>query len=148
MSNSQSLWIRLETFSNLSLKAASSSEMLVVGQEIREWENISSPNGYFQLGFFSSPSGSTNRYLGIQVSTTLFGSKTVVLLANRDNPLTDSSRVQKITQERQLMINDSKGIAITLNSEQSSSISISATSVSHFMVNTRGSGSRGFHSRY
>ncbi|CAL5339384.1 unnamed protein product [Camellia sinensis] len=112
---------------------SNSTDTLVVGQEMREWENISSPNGYFQLGFFSSPSGSTNRYLGIQVTTTLNRNKTVVWLANRDNPVTDSSGVLKITQEGKLMINDSRGIAITLNSEQqrdrhqSSSISTSAT---------------------
>ncbi|CAL5339380.1 unnamed protein product [Camellia sinensis] len=112
---------------------SNSTDTLVVGQEMREWENISSPNGYFQLGFFSSPSGSTNRYLGIQVTTTPNRNKTVVWLANRDNPVTDSSGVLKITQEGKLMINDSRGIAITLNSEQqrdrhqSSSISTSAT---------------------
>ncbi|KAF5945807.1 hypothetical protein HYC85_016035 [Camellia sinensis] len=105
---------------------SNSTDTLVVGQEMKDWENIASPNGYFQLSFFGSPSGSTNRYLGIHCEIP-FRNTTVVWLANRDNPMTDSSGVLKITQEGNLMINDSRGISITLNSQQSSGINTSAT---------------------
>ncbi|CAL5339382.1 unnamed protein product [Camellia sinensis] len=98
-------------------------QTLGVGQEMKDWEHLLSSNGLFQLGFFN-PSGSTNRYLGIlAVKLCENGSKMVVWVANRANPLTDTSGVLKITQKGNLMINDSKGISITVNSEQYSTMS-------------------------
>ncbi|KAL7259818.1 hypothetical protein ACSBR1_005645 [Camellia fascicularis] len=85
---------------------------------MKNWEHLLSSNRLFQLGFFN-PSGSTNCYLGI-LAVKLYenGSKMLVWVANRANPLTDTSGVLKITQKGNLMINDSKGISITVNSEQ------------------------------
>nr|XP_017251119.1 PREDICTED: uncharacterized protein LOC108221773 [Daucus carota subsp. sativus] len=57
-------------------------------QTFRDGDTIISAGGEFELGFFS-PGSSTNRYLGIWYKKISEG--TVVWVANRDRPLTDSS---------------------------------------------------------
>ncbi|CAN6553846.1 unnamed protein product [Malus baccata var. baccata] len=63
-------------------------------QSIADGETIVSDGGTFELGFFS-PGALKNRYVGIwykKISVT-----TIVWVANRDTPLTDSSGVLKVT---------------------------------------------------
>ncbi|GMP60073.1 hypothetical protein CsSME_00023090 [Camellia sinensis var. sinensis] len=113
-------WLVVSCWLFFPLGVSSLADTLGVGQEMKDWEHLESSNVQFQLGFFSSPSGSTNRYLGILAQEFYYPNETyeVVWVANAANPLTDSSGVLKITQEGTLMINDSRGISITLNSEK------------------------------
>ncbi|OMO64997.1 S-locus glycoprotein [Corchorus olitorius] len=57
-------------------------------------QTLVSAGGQFELGFFS-PLNSNNRYIGIWFKT--IPQQTVYWVANRDNPLTDSSGVLMIT---------------------------------------------------
>ncbi|KAI8022665.1 G-type lectin S-receptor-like serine/threonine-protein kinase B120 [Camellia lanceoleosa] len=113
-------WLAVSCWLFFPLGVSSLADTLGAGQEMKDWEHLESSNVQFQLGFFSSPSGSTNRYLGILAQEFYYPNETyeVVWVANAANPLTDSSGVLKITQEGTLMINDSRGISITLNSEK------------------------------
>ncbi|KAK1428968.1 hypothetical protein QVD17_17809 [Tagetes erecta] len=58
-------------------------------QEIRDNETLVSPQQVFELGFFSPPGNSNSKYLGIWY----YGHpiRTVVWVANRDNPIPSSS---------------------------------------------------------
>ncbi|XP_054779112.1 LOW QUALITY PROTEIN: G-type lectin S-receptor-like serine/threonine-protein kinase At1g11330 [Prosopis cineraria] len=67
--------------------------------EIHEPKTIRSNNGMFTLGFFS-PENSTNRYLGIW----LMSESTIVWVANRDDPVTDSSRILTISDNGNLVV--------------------------------------------
>ncbi|KAH7545861.1 hypothetical protein FEM48_Zijuj01G0138500 [Ziziphus jujuba var. spinosa] len=71
----------------------------------------------FELGFFS-PSNSTNRYIGIWSKKV--SQPTVVWVANRDNPLSDSSGVFTISQTGNVLIFSNKS-GITYWSSNSSS---------------------------
>ncbi|XP_074268918.1 G-type lectin S-receptor-like serine/threonine-protein kinase At1g11300 isoform X2 [Silene latifolia] len=74
-------------------------------QLLKDSETIFSPNATYKLGFFSPPNN-TDRYLGIsfnQVSPTYF-----VWVANRDNPLKDSTGVLRLSEGRSLEIVDKK----------------------------------------
>ncbi|GMN50985.1 hypothetical protein TIFTF001_020113 [Ficus carica] len=59
----------------------------------------------FELGFFS-PLNSNNRYVGIWFKNV--ANRTVVWVANRDRPLTDSSGVFKITETGNIVILNNK----------------------------------------
>ncbi|XP_047336092.1 G-type lectin S-receptor-like serine/threonine-protein kinase At1g11410 [Impatiens glandulifera] len=62
---------------------------------------IVSNGGIFGLGFFSPGKSSTNRYVGIWY---LFSNQTVVWVANRDNPVPDSSGVLSLDRTGNLVI--------------------------------------------
>ena len=72
-------------------------------QPLRDIENTTlvSKDGGFVLGFFS-PGNSNNRYLGIWYSN--IPVKTVVWVANRRNPITDSSGVLKVNSSGSLVL--------------------------------------------
>ncbi|GMN73291.1 hypothetical protein TIFTF001_052150, partial [Ficus carica] len=59
----------------------------------------------FELGFFSPPN-SNNRYVGIWFKNV--ANRTVVWVANRDRPLTDSSGIFKITETGNIVILNNK----------------------------------------
>ncbi|KAF1881224.1 hypothetical protein Lal_00023259 [Lupinus albus] len=82
---------------------------------ITDSETIVSPSEIFALGFFS-PDNSENRYLGIRYHN--FPTETAVWVANRDNPLTDSSGVLKFSEN---------GILVLLNHNNSVIWSSNAT---------------------
>ncbi|KAK9750235.1 hypothetical protein RND81_02G181600 [Saponaria officinalis] len=74
-------------------------------QLLKDSETMLSPNATYKLGFFSPPNN-TNRYLGIsfnKVSPTFF-----VWVANRNNPLEDSSGALRISVNGSLEIVDGK----------------------------------------
>ncbi|XP_059591529.1 G-type lectin S-receptor-like serine/threonine-protein kinase At4g27290, partial [Vitis vinifera] len=88
-----------------------------VNQHIRDGETINSAGGTFQLGFFS-PGDSKNRYLGIWYKKV--APQTVVWVANRESPLTDSSGVLKVTQQGILVVvSGTNGILWNSNSSRS-----------------------------
>ena len=80
---------------------------------IKDPEFIVSSKRVFKLGFFS-PEGSTNRYVGIWYNTTsLF---TIIWVANRDRPLTDTSGVFTISEDGNIQVlNDQKEILWSSN---------------------------------
>ncbi|OVA13177.1 Protein kinase domain [Macleaya cordata] len=63
----------------------------------------------FRLGFFS-PGNSTNRYVGIWFNN--IPGPTTVWVANRDNPIKDSSGVLKIADDGNLVVLDGRGNVI------------------------------------
>ncbi|THG20529.1 hypothetical protein TEA_027986 [Camellia sinensis var. sinensis] len=83
------------TFSILTISInALQFDTITKTQFITDGDTIVSPNGSFELGFFS-PSNSQNRYLGIWYKKISTG--TVVWVANRDTPIPDKTGVLKIT---------------------------------------------------
>ncbi|CAL5402222.1 unnamed protein product [Camellia sinensis] len=75
----------------------------------KDGDTIVSIGGSFALGFFS-PGNSKNRYVGIWYNKISNDSRTVVWVANRENPVTDSSGILMVTQQ---------GVLILLNSTES-----------------------------
>ena len=99
------------------LRIAIAVDTITVNQHIRDDETITSAGGSFELGFFS-PGNSKNRYLGIWYKKVATG--TVVWVANRESPLTDSSGVLKVTQQGILvLVNGTNGILWNSNSSRS-----------------------------
>ncbi|KAF3659586.1 G-type lectin S-receptor-like serine/threonine-protein kinase [Capsicum annuum] len=76
-----------------SIFSATTTDLITTNQSIVDGETIVSSNGIFELGFFS-PSGSSNRYIGIWYKQILPYVQTVVWVANREKPLTNTSSVQ------------------------------------------------------
>ena len=79
------------------------ADSITQSQPLRDIENTTlvSKDGGFVLGFFS-PGNSNNRYLGIWYSN--IPVKTVVWVANRRNPITDSSGVLKVNSSGSLVL--------------------------------------------
>ncbi|KAK9937523.1 hypothetical protein M0R45_014305 [Rubus argutus] len=77
-------------------------------QSIKDGETIVSTGGTFELGFFTPEGASGNRYVGIWYKK--ISVRTVVWVANRDTPLTDSSGVLQVTNP---------GILVLLKNNQS-----------------------------
>ncbi|XP_026388023.1 G-type lectin S-receptor-like serine/threonine-protein kinase At1g11330 isoform X2 [Papaver somniferum] len=74
---------------------------------ITDSQTLTSSGGVFKLGFFSPPN-STHRYVGIWYE---FDPKqNIVWVANRDNPLKDSSGTLRIADDGNLVIVDGRGV--------------------------------------
>ncbi|KAL3503537.1 hypothetical protein ACH5RR_037986 [Cinchona calisaya] len=69
-------------------------DSLSTNQSVRDGETIISPDRSFEFGFFS-PGYSTNRYVGISYEKNI-SPKTVVWVANRENPVVDKLGVLKV----------------------------------------------------
>ncbi|KAH9611853.1 hypothetical protein KSS87_019532, partial [Heliosperma pusillum] len=77
---------------------------LDTSQSLTDSDTLVSSNAVFMLGFFS-PATSTNRYVGVWYTQGgSDGEQEVVWVANRDNPLTDSSGVFKISEDGNLRV--------------------------------------------
>ncbi|WKA12319.1 hypothetical protein VitviT2T_029716 [Vitis vinifera] len=99
------------------LRISTAVDTITINQHIRAGETITSAGGTFELGFFS-PGNSKNRYLGIWYKKV--APRTVVWVANRESPLTDSSGVLKVTQQGTLvLVNDTNGILWNSSSSRS-----------------------------
>ncbi|XP_010065693.2 G-type lectin S-receptor-like serine/threonine-protein kinase At4g27290 isoform X1 [Eucalyptus grandis] len=88
-------------FMSLVLQISYALDSISAGQNITDGQTIVSAGGNFELGFFS-PSNSKNRYVGISYEKLSTGR--VVWVANRENPLKDSSGVLKLTPEGVLIL--------------------------------------------
>ncbi|XP_056173190.1 G-type lectin S-receptor-like serine/threonine-protein kinase At4g27290 [Syzygium oleosum] len=87
-------------------------DTLSSGQSMKDGETLVSSGQSFELGFFS-PGNSTNWYLGIWYKIT---PETVVWVANRDNPLTDSHGFLTFNHAGDLvLVNQSKIVVWSLN---------------------------------
>ncbi|WOH12075.1 hypothetical protein DCAR_0831574 [Daucus carota subsp. sativus] len=93
-------------------------DIIRMHQTFRDGDTITSAGGEFELGFFS-PGSSTNRYLGIWYRKISRG--TVVWVANRDNPLMNTSGLVQVNH---------KGISLQLVDNSTGIIWSSNTSVS------------------
>ncbi|XP_074332601.1 G-type lectin S-receptor-like serine/threonine-protein kinase At4g27290 [Apium graveolens] len=87
-------------------------------QTLKDGDTIISAGGEFELGFFS-PGTSTNRYLGIWYKK--ISDRTVVWVANRDHPLSNTSGVVLINDKGIALqsFNSSDGIIWSVNASQS-----------------------------
>ncbi|KAG8365429.1 hypothetical protein BUALT_Bualt18G0104000 [Buddleja alternifolia] len=77
-------------------------DTISVNQSIRDNETLVSSGQKFKLGFFS-PGNSSHRYVGIMFNLPVM---TVIWVANRENPINDSSGVLQISQDGNLVISD------------------------------------------
>ncbi|OIT00466.1 g-type lectin s-receptor-like serinethreonine-protein kinase sd1-1 [Nicotiana attenuata] len=82
---------------------------------IKDGTTIVSAGGNFELGFFS-PGNSKNRYVGIWYKKI---SKEVVWVANRANPLNDTSGILTVSDKGILLLNGTEGIIWSTNSSTS-----------------------------
>ncbi|KAF9588226.1 hypothetical protein IFM89_008626 [Coptis chinensis] len=89
----------------LVLTRSSLAVNLTPTQDLRDGETIISPDGSFEMGFFS-PGNSTKRYLGIWFAKITI--QTVVWVANRETPLNDFSGIFKIGNDGNFVVSDSK----------------------------------------
>ena len=87
--------------SGLCFRLCSAIDTITSTQFIQDPETIVSNGSAFKLGFFS-PTDSTKRYLGIWYSTPSLS--TVIWVANRDNPLNDSSGILTISEDGNLEV--------------------------------------------
>lgn len=81
------------------------TESISQGQVIRRSETLLSAGKTFALGFFT-PGNSSNHYLGIWYNK--IPDKTVVWVANRDQPLTGTSTIVSISSEGYIVIVDGR----------------------------------------
>ncbi|XP_058071191.1 G-type lectin S-receptor-like serine/threonine-protein kinase SD1-13 [Magnolia sinica] len=110
--------IPLLILSSFYLLTCTGEDRITLGQSITANQTITSQGGIFSLGFFS-PQNSTNRYVGIWYHN--IPVQTVVWVANRENPVTDSSGVLTITPDGNLAF-----LGTTENIFWSSKVSIPA----------------------
>ncbi|XP_056171843.1 G-type lectin S-receptor-like serine/threonine-protein kinase At4g27290 [Syzygium oleosum] len=85
------------------LEVCKSVDALSSSEPIRDGDTLVSAGEKFQLGFFS-PGHSSNRYLAIWYHN--IPNKTIVWVANRDNPVNGSSGVLRIGNEGKLVLVD------------------------------------------
>lgn len=85
----------------LGLEFCSAINSITPTQFLKDPEAIVSNNTLFRLGFFS-PSDSSNRYVGIWYNHPSI--KEVIWVANRNNPITDSNGVLKLSVDGNLQV--------------------------------------------
>ena len=91
-------------FLSLVLELSSAADTIVSMQSIIKGETLVSSGQRFELGFFS-PGDSRNLYLGIWYKNS---SRSIVWVANRENPLTDSYGVLTLAKNGNLILTDRK----------------------------------------
>ncbi|KAJ0500888.1 putative non-specific serine/threonine protein kinase [Helianthus annuus] len=94
---------------------------LSANQTIRYNQTIVSPQETFELGFFS-PDNSTNHYVGISYKK--ISTQTVVWVANRNAPLTNTSGELTLTLQGVLVLRDATTGNILWSSANSSRSSV------------------------
>ncbi|KAK7412249.1 hypothetical protein VNO78_03700 [Psophocarpus tetragonolobus] len=85
------------------LAFTSARDTLTPSLSIRDSASVTSNDNVFKLGFFS-PQNSTHRYVGIWY----LSDSNIIWIANRDQPLVDSSGVLKISKDGNLVLVDGK----------------------------------------
>ncbi|XVF77744.1 hypothetical protein PTKIN_Ptkin14bG0071500 [Pterospermum kingtungense] len=90
------------------LTTSTSNSTLTPGHSVKDnnSDTLISADGSFQLGFFS-PGNFTNRYLGIWYNTKKIPIRTVVWVANRETPISNSSGVLRISSQGILQLSSS-----------------------------------------
>ncbi|XP_060200289.1 G-type lectin S-receptor-like serine/threonine-protein kinase At4g27290 isoform X1 [Lycium barbarum] len=89
-------------------------DTIKIDQPIKDGDTIVSAGGVYELGFFR-PGNSTNRYIGIWYKKISTG--TVVWVANRNDPLNDTSGVLMLNPDGILvLVNSTNGMIWSTNS--------------------------------
>ncbi|KAL5147539.1 G-type lectin S-receptor-like serine/threonine-protein kinase [Glycine soja] len=99
----------------LSSKISSETNTISQLQPLPDGTTLVSEDGTFELGLFS-PGSSTNRYLGIWFKT--IKPKTVVWVANRDNPINNTNSTTKLTVTKEgnlVLLNQNNNIIWSTN---------------------------------
>ncbi|KAJ0684532.1 putative protein kinase RLK-Pelle-DLSV family [Helianthus annuus] len=96
------------------------ADTISANQILRYNQTITSPQETFELGFFSPPN-STNHYVGIWYKK--ISSGTVVWVANRNTPLTDTSGELTLTLQGVLILRDATKGNVVWSSTNSSTMS-------------------------
>ncbi|XP_039167119.1 G-type lectin S-receptor-like serine/threonine-protein kinase At1g11330 isoform X1 [Eucalyptus grandis] len=81
-------------------------DVITATEHIQDPASITSSGGLYRMGFFS-PNGSANRYVGIWFDNV--PTYNVLWVANRENPILDSSGVVKISNDGNLVVMNGKG---------------------------------------
>ncbi|KAL5178312.1 G-type lectin S-receptor-like serine/threonine-protein kinase [Glycine soja] len=99
------------------LDVAIAIDTITSSQPVKDPETLRSKDGNFTLGFFS-PQNSKNRYVGIWWKS----QSTVIWVANRNQPLNDSSGIITISEDRNLVVlNGQKQVVWSSNLSNTSS---------------------------
>ncbi|GAU37497.1 hypothetical protein TSUD_275490 [Trifolium subterraneum] len=103
-------------------KFSSAGDTITKSESFFDGSTLISKDGTFELGFFN-PGNSPNRYVGIWYKN--IPVKTVVWVANRDNPIKDNSSKLKINREGNLvLLNNNQSILWSTNATKTASIPI------------------------
>jgi hypothetical protein len=105
------------------LEFGSSTDTITAAKFISDPETIISNGGSFQLGFFSPPN-STYRYVGIWYSN--ISVSPVIWVANRDQPLNNSSGILAISEDGDLVVLDGQNKVLWSSNLASSVVNSSA----------------------
>ena len=98
-----SAYLYILSIVSFSSTLCSGIETITPTQFLKDPDSILSKNSIFRLGFFSPPK-SSNRYVGIWYNHPSI--MEVVWVANRNNPLTDSSGVLKLSGDGNLKVSN------------------------------------------
>ncbi|BAS74670.1 Os01g0783900 [Oryza sativa Japonica Group] len=101
----------LLVLSTCCLSSTITTDSLLPNKQISDGQTIVSANETFTLGFFS-PGTSTYRYVGIWYSNV--PNRTVVWVANRNNPVLDTSGILMFDTSGNLVILDGRGSSFTV----------------------------------
>uniref|UniRef100_A0A0D3EUU4 non-specific serine/threonine protein kinase n=1 Tax=Oryza barthii TaxID=65489 RepID=A0A0D3EUU4_9ORYZ len=101
----------LLVLSTCCLSSTITTDSLLPNKQISDGQTIVSANETFTLGFFS-PGTSTYRYVGIWYS--YVPNRTVVWVANRNNPVLDTSGILMFDTSGNLVILDGRGSSFTV----------------------------------
>ncbi|KAI7725468.1 hypothetical protein M8C21_008020, partial [Ambrosia artemisiifolia] len=89
---------------NLILRFCTCIDTITLTRPLKDGDTLVSNGETFALGFFS-PTNSTNKYVGIWYNKV--SEQTVVWVANRDRPITNSSGVLSVDQTGNLVLHES-----------------------------------------
>lgn len=87
------------------IRILTAQDTLTPAQSMRDGETLVSADGNFELGFFSPDNSSSRRYLGIWYRKIPI--RTVVWVASRETPFTNTSGVLKVNEQGLLILQNS-----------------------------------------
>ncbi|KAF8030032.1 hypothetical protein BT93_E2452 [Corymbia citriodora subsp. variegata] len=102
------------------------ANLISQGQSLKDGETLISSSGDFELGFFS-PVNRSRRYVGIRYHK--ISVKTVVWVANRDNPVSGESGVLTVSSDGNLMVLDGDNRTVWSSGINSSIVAPNLTAV-------------------
>ncbi|KAK9133719.1 hypothetical protein Scep_013247 [Stephania cephalantha] len=107
------------------LGAVAAADTLFAGQSLTANQTIVSKGGDFELGFFT-PGKSLKHYLGIWYTEAYAQNRTVIWVANRDQPIIDlsSSELKLLENGNLVILNESKVSIWSTNSTSTASNSL------------------------
>ncbi|CAN4088915.1 unnamed protein product [Withania somnifera] len=117
------------------LPADLSTNSILKGQNLTDYQQLVSANGNFNMQFFS-PGKSRNRYLGIfytRPSLDMYADvngrndEKALWIANRDNPIADTSGIVMVAPDGRLMISHTEGKVILLSATPTAATNLTAT---------------------